>query len=133
MTVNLAVIVLAISTGAALGALARYGLSLTLNGLMPQMPLGTLASNLIAAYIIGAAMAWFAANPDISPAWRLFIVTGLTGGLSTFSTFSAELFTLLREDRLMWSAGLIVTHVAGSLVFILLGMGTVALLRHVQS
>ncbi|GAA4331463.1 fluoride efflux transporter CrcB [Pigmentiphaga soli] len=121
--------VIAISLGASLGALARYGLSLAMNALVPPIPMGTLASNLIAAYIVGAAIAYFAAAPGLSPAWRLFVITGLAGGLSTFSTFSAELLTLLRDGRLGWAAGMLAVHVAGSLAMTALGMATVALAR----
>jgi CrcB protein len=80
---------IAISIGATLGALARYGLSLTMNALVPNIPMGTLACNLIAAYIVGFAIAFFGSTAGLSVAWRLFLITGLAGGLSTFSTFSA--------------------------------------------
>ena len=92
--------VLAISLGSIIGALLRYGLSVAMNALVPPIPMGTLASNLIAAYIVGFAIAYFGMAPGLSPVWRLFVITGLAGGLSTFSTFSAELLTLLRDGRL---------------------------------
>ncbi|RKJ99040.1 fluoride efflux transporter CrcB [Alicycliphilus denitrificans] len=122
-------VVLAISLGSAIGALSRYGLSLAMNALVPHIPMGTLASNLIAAYIVGAAIALFAAMPGLSPHWRLFVVTGLAGGLSTFSTFSAELLTLLRDGRLGWSAGMVALHLGGSLAMTALGMATVSFTR----
>lgn len=121
--------VLAISIGSIIGALMRYGLSLSLNAFVPDIPMGTLASNLIAAYIVGAAIAFFS-TADLPPAWRLFVITGLAGGLSTFSTFSAELLTLLRDGRLGWSAALLALHVGGSLLMTALGMATISLTRH---
>lgn len=122
-------VVAAIGIGSVIGALARYGLSLAMNALVPQIPMGTLASNLIAAYIVGAAIAFFGSAPGLSPAWRLFVITGLAGGLSTFSTFSAELLALLRDGRLGWAAGMLALHVGGSLAMTALGMATIALTR----
>ena len=122
--------VAAIGLGSVAGALARYGLSLSLNAMAPPIPMGTLASNLIAAYIVGAAMAFFAAAPGLSPHWRLFVITGLAGGLSTFSTFSAELLTLLRDGRWGWSAGMLALHLGGSLAMTALGMASVSWVRH---
>lgn len=122
--------IIAISIGSVIGALMRYGLGLSLNAIVPPIPMGTLASNLIAAYIVGAAIAFFASMPNLSPAWRLFVITGLAGGLSTFSTFSAELLTLLRDGRLGWSAGMLALHVCGSLAMTALGMFTISLVRN---
>jgi fluoride exporter len=121
---------IAISIGSIIGALARYGLSVTMNALVPNIPMGTLACNLIAAYIVGAAIAFFGSTAGLSVAWRLFVITGLAGGLSTFSTFSAELLSLLRDGRLGWSAGMLALHVGGSLVMTALGMATLSLTRH---
>lgn len=121
--------IFAISIGSVIGALMRYGLSLSMNAFVPHIPMGTLASNLIAAYIVGVAIAFFASTPNLSPAWRLFVITGLAGGLSTFSTFSAELLTLLRDGRLGWSAGMLALHVGGSLTMTALGMATISLTR----
>ncbi|MBJ9965675.1 fluoride efflux transporter CrcB [Burkholderia seminalis] len=122
--------ILAISTGSAVGALLRYGLSLAMNAFVPPVPMGTLASNLIAAYIVGFAITYFGVAPSLSPTWRLFVVTGFAGGLSTFSTFSAELLTLLRDGRLGWSAGMLALHVGGSLAMVALGMVSVSFPRH---
>lgn len=122
--------VLAISLGSIIGALLRYGLSLAMNALVPPIPMGTLASNLIAAYIVGFAIAYFGMAPGLSPVWRLFVITGLAGGLSTFSTFSAELLTLLRDGRLGWSAGMLALHVGGSLTMTALGMASASVTRH---
>ena len=121
--------VLAVSIGAAFGALLRYGLGLALNAMVPLIPMGTLAANLIAAYVVGVVIALFAAMPGLSPLWRLLIVTGFAGGLSTFSTFSAEFFTLLRDGRWLWSTGMLALHLGGSLAMVALGMATVSLLR----
>lgn len=122
--------ILAISLGAALGALLRWQLGLKLNSFLPFAPPGTLTANLLAGYIVGLALAYFAQAPDISPEWRLFIITGFCGGLSTFSTFSAEIISLLQTQRLSWALGAVVTHVTGSLVMTLAGLATWHLLRH---
>ena len=91
--------ILTISLGAALGALLRWQLGLRLNTLFPSLPPGTLTANLIGGYIIGLAVGYFAQAPNIAPEWRLLIVTGFCGGLTTFSTFSAEVVTLLQAGR----------------------------------
>ncbi len=116
--------ILAISLGAAAGAVLRWGLGLGLNALFPLIPLGTLAANLLGGYLIGVAMAIFAQYSALSPEWRLLIITGFLGGLTTFSTFSAEMVTLLREGRFLWAGAGIALHVAGSLGMTMLGLGT---------
>lgn len=121
--------IIAISIGAALGALLRWGLGLKLNPLFPTIPPGTVAANLIGAYIIGAAIQFFATAEAVSPEWRLFIVTGFCGGLTTFSTFSAELVTLLQSGRLSWAAGTIAVHVLGSALMTGAGIVTFAWAR----
>ncbi len=85
--------ILAIALGAALGALLRWLLGLKLNAFFPTMPPGTLAANLIGGYVVGLAIAFFTALPGLAPEWRLLVVTGFCGGLTTFSTFSAEVAT----------------------------------------
>lgn len=120
---------LAISLGSALGALLRWGLGGKLNSLFPDIPPGTLAANLIGGYIIGLAIAWFAQAPDIAPEWRLLIITGFCGGLTTFSTFSAEVLTLLQQGRLGWAMGAIAVHVGGSLLATLAGLASWQLLK----
>ena len=120
--------ILAVGIGGALGSLFRWFLGIRLNGLFPGMPLGTFAANVIAGYVIGVAVAWFARVPQIAPEWRLFVITGLMGGLSTFSTFSAEVVQRLQDGRLGWAAGEIVIHVAASLIMTILGIATVSLL-----
>lgn len=116
--------ILAIAIGSALGALLRWFLGLKLNSLMPSIPPGTLSANLIGGYIIGAAVAYFAAAPGLAPEWRLLIITGFCGGLTTFSTFSVEVVTLLQEGRLVWAMGAIAVHVTGSLAMTLLGLAS---------
>jgi CrcB protein len=104
-------------------------LGLRLNALFPNLPLGTLASNVIAGYVIGVAVAWFARFPDLSIEWRLFVITGLMGGLSTFSTFSAEVVAHFQQGRFAWAAGEIAIHVTASVVMTVLGIATVSLAR----
>jgi len=115
---------LAIALGASAGAVLRWLLGVKLNGLFPAIPLGTLSANLVGGYIIGFAIAYFAQMPNLAPEWRLLIITGFCGGLTTFSTFSAEVVTLLQQGRLTWAMGAISIHVAGSLLMTLIGMAT---------
>ena len=112
--------VLAISVGASIGALARWGLGLWLTpgGVIPW---GTLAANLVGGYLIGVCLAVFQALPDLDPAWRLAIVTGVLGGLTTFSSFSAEVVTLLQQTRYALAFGTALLHVAGSLLLTIAG------------
>ena len=119
----------AVLVGGGIGSLARWVLGIKLNGLFPNLPLGTFASNVIAGYVIGVAIAFFARSPGVAPEWRLFVITGLMGGLSTFSTFSLEVATHLQEGRVGWAAGEIATHVIASVVMTILGIGTLALFR----
>lgn len=107
---------LAVGSGAAIGAWARWGLGLWFNGVLTQLPVGTLAANLGGGYIIGLAVAFFTAYPDLSPAWRLFLVTGFLGGLTTFSTFSAESMTLLQRGEFGWALAHISVHLLGSIL-----------------
>ena len=112
--------VVAISVGASVGALARWGLGLWLTpgGVIPW---GTLAANLVGGYLIGVCLAVFQALPDLDPAWRLAIVTGFLGGLTTFSSFSAEVVTLLQQTRYALAFGTALLHVAGSLLLTIAG------------
>ena len=116
---------LAIAVGATLGAWARWGLSMLLNPLHANLPLGTLAANLIGGYFIGVAVAVFAQWPSLAPEWRLFVITGLLGGLTTFSTFSAEAVALLQRQDLGAAFLLIAAHLIGSLLMTALGLLTV--------
>ncbi len=121
--------VLAISVGAAAGAVLRWQLGVRMNSLFPILPPGTLAANLVGGYIIGVAIAYFAQAPNIAPEWRLLIITGFCGGLTTFSTFSAEVVTRLQEGHLVWAMGAIAIHVIGSLTMTLAGLATVQLAK----
>ncbi len=122
--------VLAISVGAAAGALLRWQLGVQMNSLFPVLPLGTLVANLAGGYIIGLAIAFFARAPGIAPEWRLLVITGFCGGLTTFSTFSAEVATRLQEGRMVWAMGAIAIHVIGSLTMTLAGLATARLLEY---
>jgi CrcB protein len=121
--------VLAISVGAALGALSRWGLSLGLNHLWPALPPGTLVANLVGGYLIGLALSVFAQMPELPLEWRLFVITGFLGGLTTFSTFSAEVVTALSQGRTGWAAATVATHVLGSLAMTMAGLATGALFK----
>lgn len=119
---------LAIAVGAAIGAWARWGLSLWLNPAHHAVPLGTLAANLVGGYLIGLAVAAFAQAPQLAPEWRLFVITGFLGGLTTFSTFSAETVDLLQKQAYGWAFGTIAAHLLGSLAMTGLGLWTVKML-----
>ena len=121
--------ILAISLGASIGAVLRWLLSLGLNHLFAPLPLGTLAANLIGGYLIGVAVMVFLQQPSLPAHWRLFIITGFLGGLTTFSTFSAEVVNLLQQGRLAWAGGTVAAHLAGSLLMTLAGMASVDWLR----
>jgi CrcB protein len=121
--------ILAISLGAALGALLRWGLGVGLNHLFPALPMGTLVANLTGGYLVGLALALFSQLPELPPEWRLFVITGFLGGLTTFSTFSAEVVHALQSGRTGWAVATVVTHVLGSLLLTLAGMATPTLLR----
>lgn len=117
---------LAVGLGGTLGCLLRWLLAMLLNRYFPTVPPGTLAANLIGCYIIGAALAVFTANPGIPMEWRLFVTTGFCGGLTTFSTFSAEVILLMQSGRMAWGLGTIAVHLMGSLLMTVAGIATVA-------
>src|SRR5215831_466223 len=121
--------ILAISLGGSLGALLRWWLGSTLNAHFPTIPPGTLAANLIGGYVVGVAVAFFAAYPALAPEWRLFVITGFCGGLTTFSTFSAEIVTLLQQGRTLLACGAAALHLFGSVLMTVAGVGTVAWLK----
>ena len=119
----------AIAIGAALGALLRWQLGAKLNNLFPTIPPGTLAANLIGAYVVGLGIAFFASYSAISPEWRLLVITGFCGGLTTFSTFSAEITGLLQQGRISWALGAVAAHVVGSVLMTFAGIGTIYLFK----
>jgi CrcB protein len=120
----------AIFIGAGLGALLRWWLGLTLNSYFPSIPPGTLAANLIGGYIIGLAVAFFASFSALAPEWRLLVITGFCGGLTTFSTFSSEIVDLLQQGRSVWACGAAALHLMGSVSMTFAGIGTVAWARN---
>jgi len=122
--------IVALCVGGSVGTLLRWWLGATLNAHFPTIPPGTLAANLIGGYVVGVAVAVFAAYTSLAPEWRLLVITGFCGGLTTFSTFSAETFTLLQQGRALWALAAMGLHLGGSLIMTGAGIGTVALLRH---
>lgn len=121
--------IIAISAGAAAGALLRWFLGIKLNSFLPQIPPGTLAANLIGGYIVGLAIAFFADTPNLAPEWRLLIITGFCGGLTTFSTFSAEVVALLQQGDIARMMLAISMHVMGSLFMTILGIASWSVIR----
>ena len=115
--------IFAISLGASIGALARWGLTLWLG--IGAMPWGTLAANLIGGYLIGLVVAGLALLPEVSPLWRLALVTGFLGGLTTFSSFSIEVVTMLMEGQVGMALLTAGSHLFGSLLLTWLGVRTV--------
>lgn len=115
---------IAICAGACVGALSRWGLALWLNGVGP-LPWGTLAANLVGGYLIGVAVGVFQASPGLDPAWRLLLITGFLGALTTFSSFSLEVVSFLVEGRLGLAVLTATAHVLGSLTLTWLGLLTV--------
>lgn len=120
---------IAIALGAASGAWLRWGLGLWLNPLLPQLPLGTLTANLAGGYVIGLAVAFFDLHQGLAPEWRLLLITGFLGALTTFSTFSAETVTLLLRGQYGWGMAIISAHLGGSLLMTVLGIQTMKLLH----
>lgn len=116
---------LAVGAGAALGAWLRWWFSILFNPVFPTLPLGTLAANLVGGLVMGFAMALFARFETIPPEARLFIATGFLGGLTTFSTFSAETVTLLLREQFGWAAVEVGAHLLGSILMTLSGVAIV--------
>jgi CrcB protein len=112
---------LAIIIGGSAGCLIRWLLGARLNSLFPDLPPGTLVVNLAGGFIIGASLAWFMRHPDLDPAWRLLVITGLCGGLTTFSTFSLEIFSQLQSGNYFWAFTSLLVHVTGSILMTALG------------
>jgi len=115
---------IAVAAGATLGAWLRWFLSLWLNARVESLPLGTLFANLIGGYLIGLAMGLFQSWPDLTPEWRLFIITGFLGGLTTFSTFSAEAVLLLQRGAYGWALLHVGVHLLGSVALCIAGLAT---------
>ncbi|HVY08012.1 MAG TPA: fluoride efflux transporter CrcB [Burkholderiales bacterium] len=124
---------LAVGMGAALGAWLRWWLGVMLNAINPALPYGTLAANLIGGYLIGVAVAVFSQQGALPVELRLFVITGFLGGLTTFSSFSAEAVGLLMQSRFGWASLLIVSHLAGSIAMTLLGIFSVRLVTNAVS
>ena len=114
----------AICLGACVGALARWQLGLWLNT-GGAIPWGTLAANLIGGYLVGVAVALFQAMPELDPAWRLALITGFLGALTTFSSFSAEVVAMLGQGRYVLALGTAALHLLGSLLLTIAGLRTV--------
>ena len=124
--------VIAICLGASLGALSRWGLALWLSpgGMIPW---GTLAANLVGGYLIGVCIAVFQSLPHLDPVWRLMLVTGFLGALTTFSTFSAEVVVYLMEARYGLAASTTLVHLLGSLLMTAAGIKTVVFVMAAQT
>ena len=120
---------LAVGAGAAIGAWLRWGLGLWLSNVHAQVQAGTLAANLAGGYLIGIALGFFTSNPHLSPEWRLFIVTGFLGGLTTFSSFSGESVALLQRGAYGWALGHTLLHLVGSILLCIAGFATWRVLR----
>lgn len=121
--------ILAIFSGAGLGALLRAGFNLATVGLAATLPLGTFISNMVGGYLIGIAIAFFGNNPSLSPEWKLLIVTGFLGGLTTFSSFSADVVTFMQRGEFAWAFGTVMLNVVGSLSLTFLGILTYQALK----
>ena len=119
--------VFAICIGASIGALARWGLGLWLNP-GSLLPWGTLAANLMGGYLVGICVAVFQALPQLDPVWRLALVTGFLGALTTFSSFSAEVVGMLEQQRYALAFGTAAVHLLGSLLLTLAGIKTAILI-----
>ena len=107
-------LLLAVFIGGGTGSVARWFLSMRFNPMHQVIPLGTLTANLIGAFIIGMGLAWFNRMTHIDPMWKLLVTTGFCGGLTTFSTFSAEVVFLLQDGRINWALGNIAVNMLGS-------------------
>lgn len=115
---------LAVGLGAAIGACLRWRLGMLMNSIHEHIPLGTLCANLVGGYVIGLAMAFFSAHNGISPEWKLFIITGFLGGLTTFSTFSAETVLMLQRGEYVWAGLQVALHVAGAILLCIGGFAS---------
>ena len=121
--------ILAIFCGAGLGALLRAGFNLATVGVASMLPLGTFISNMVGGYLIGIAVAFFGNNSNLSPEWKLFVITGFLGGLTTFSSFSAEVVGFMQRGEVTWALGTALLHLLGSLCLTFLGILTYQALK----
>lgn len=121
--------VAAVGIGAALGAWLRWWLGTAINALVPALPMGTLAANLIGGYLVGIAVAAFEQYGGLAPELRLFVITGFLGGLTTYSTFSAESVSLLATGRYGWALAHTLAHLLGSISMTMLGIASVRALQ----
>lgn len=116
--------ILAIFCGAGLGALLRAVFNVVTVSIASTLPLGTLISNMVGGYFVGIAVAFFGSNLNLSPEWRLFVITGFLGGLTTFSSFSVEVVAFIERGEFAWALGTALLHVIGSLALTFLGIWT---------
>ncbi len=114
--------VLAVFGGAGSGALLRWALGAWLNPVYPTLPLGTLSANLLGGMLVGVASSYFTHNSALAPEWRLLVITGFMGGLTTFSTFSVEVVTLIGRNEHLWALAAASAHLFGSLMLTALGI-----------
>lgn len=121
--------IIAIFCGAGLGALLRAGFNLATVSITSTLPLGTFISNMVGGYMVGVAVAFFGNNPNLSPEWKLFVITGFLGGLTTFSSFSAEVVGLMQRGEVTWALGTALLHLVGSLALTFLGILTYQALK----
>ncbi|RJX32835.1 MAG: fluoride efflux transporter CrcB [Oxalobacter sp.] len=111
----------AVGVGAVLGAWLRWGLGVLFNHVHSHLPIGTIVANLAGGFIIGLSLAFFNAHPGLSPEWRLMVITGFLGALTTFSTFSAEAMLLLQRGEYLWAFGHSTVHLIGSILCCVIG------------
>lgn len=116
--------IFAIFCGAGLGAVLRAGFNLATANMTLSLPLGTFISNMVGGYLVGIAVAFFGNNPDLSPEWKLLVITGFLGGLTTFSSFSAEVVGFMQRGEMTWALGTAFLHLIGSLALTFLGILT---------
>ena len=116
--------IFAIFFGAGFGALLRAGFNFATVGMASALPLGTFISNMVGGYLIGIAVAFFGNNPSLSPEWKLLVVTGFLGGLTTFSSFSAEVVGFMQRGEFTWALGTALLNLIGSLALTFLGILT---------
>ncbi|WP_428945353.1 fluoride efflux transporter CrcB [Pantoea sp. FN060301] len=120
--------VIAIMIGGAAGCVIRWLVGVRLNALFPNLPPGTLVVNLLGGFIIGGAMLFFLRHPQLDPAWKLLIMTGLCGGMTTFSTFSLEIMSLLQSGSYLWAMASVLIHVVGSVLMAFAGFWLMSLI-----